>query len=208
MKEDFLGSFIGSGTRAQLMRVFIFNPSEVLSLSGITKRAGVSSQAAAREVRVLERLGVVRRGKSFAIQLSNGTKRMVQGKQREDLWTLNKDFKHLRPLSSFVHETSPVKYDNIVGALRRGGRISAVILSGAFMGDPTRPADIIVAADPLHERKLETAIKQLEPQFGREIRYAAFSTPEFRYRLTIQDRLIRDTLDFPHLVLLDRTRLL
>src|SRR3989344_847814 len=39
-------------------------------------------------------------------------------------------------------------------------------------------------------------------------REAAFSTPEFRCRLTIQDKLIRDTLDFPHLVLWDRARLL
>ena len=208
MKEDFLAQFIGSKDRAQILRVFTFNPSEVLGLSNVAKRAGVSIVAAARELKKLERLGIIKKGKSFAITLANGTKRMVQGKQREDMWTLNKDFKQLRGVSSFIHETSPVKYDNIVSALRGGGRMSAVILSGAFMGDPTRPADLIVAADPLHERKLESAIRKLEPQFGREIRFAAFSTPEFRYRLTIQDRLIRDTLDFPHLVLLDRTRLL
>ncbi|MCE9541043.1 hypothetical protein K8R03_00600 [Candidatus Kaiserbacteria bacterium] len=208
MKEDFLASFIGSKERAQLLRVFVFNPSEVLALSGIVKRSGISAKAASRELKSLEKLGIVKRGKAFAITLANGTKRMVQGKQKEDMWTLNNDFNQLRPVSAFIHETSPVKYNNIVGALRGGGKISAVILSGAFMGDPTRPADLIVAADPLHERKLESAIRKLEPQFGREIRFAAFSTPEFRYRITIQDRLMRDTLDFPHLVLLDRTRLL
>lgn len=207
-KEDFLASFIGSKDRAQLLRVFVFNPSEVVSLPAAAKRAGISRPAAERELRSLERFGIVKKGKSFAITLANGTKRMVQSKEQETLWTLNKEFKHLRGLSGFIHETSPVKFDNIVGALRPGGKISAVILSGAFVGDPTRPADLIVAADPLNERKLESAIRQLEPQFGREIRFAAFSTPEFRYRLTIQDRLIRDTLDFPHLVLLDRTRLL
>ncbi len=190
------------------MRVFVFNPSEVVTLATSAKRAGISGKAAARELKALEKLGLVKRGRSFSVTLANGTKRMVQGKQREDLWMLNADFKHLRGVSGFIHETSPIKFDNIVGALRPGGKISAVILSGSFVGDPTRPADLIVAADPLHERKLESAIRQLEPQFGREIRFAAFSTPEFRYRLTIQDRLIRDTLDFPHLVLLDRTRLL
>ncbi len=208
MKEDFLATFIGNKERAQLMRVFVFNPSEVVSLAAAAKRAGISSKAAMRELKMLEKIGLVKKGRSFAVVLANGTKRVVQSKQREDLWMLNKDFKQLRGVSGFIHETSPVKFDNIVGALRPGGKISAVILSGAFMGDPTRPADLIVAADPLNERKLETAIRQLEPQFGREIRFAAFSTPEFRYRLTIQDRLIRDTLDFPHLVLLDRTRLL
>jgi hypothetical protein len=76
------------------------------------------------------------------------------------------------------------------------------------MGDPSRPADLIIAVDSYNERRLDQAVRELEPRFGREIRYAAFSTPEFRYRLTVQDRLIRDTLDYPHLVLLDRTRLL
>ena len=76
------------------------------------------------------------------------------------------------------------------------------------MGDPSRPADLLVAADALNEGRLETAVRALEREFGREIRYAAFSAPEFRYRMTIQDKLLRDTLDFPHLVLLDKTRLL
>jgi hypothetical protein len=75
------------------------------------------------------------------------------------------------------------------------------------VGDSTRPVDILVAADELSERRLEHAIKSLEPVFGRELRYAAFTAPELRYRLTIQDRLVRDTLDFPHVVLLDRARI-
>ena len=76
------------------------------------------------------------------------------------------------------------------------------------MGDPSRPADLLLAADGYNESRIEQAVRKLEPQIGREIRYAVFSTPEFRYRLTVHDRLIRDTLDFPHLILLDKTRLL
>ena len=124
------------------------------------------------------------------------------------MWVLNAEFPHLRALAQFVHEVSPMRHEKIVTALKRGGRIAAVILSGSFMGDPSRPADLIVAADVFNERRLDKAVRELEPIFGREIRYAAFSTPEFRYRLTVQDRLLRDTLDYPHLVLLDRTRLL
>jgi hypothetical protein len=99
-------------------------------------------------------------------------------------------------------------YDEIVEALKRTGKLSAVVLSGSFMGDESRPADMLVAADTLNEEKLESAVRGLEPVFGREIRYAVFSTPEFRYRLTVQDKLLRDTFDFPHLVLLDRSGML
>ncbi len=101
-----------------------------------------------------------------------------------------------------------MRYENVLDALKRGGKLSAVVLSGSFIGDESRPADIVVAADSVNERKLEGAIRTLENVFGRELRYAAFSTPEFRYRLTVQDRLLRDTLDYPHLVLLDRSQML
>jgi hypothetical protein len=53
---------------------------------------------------------------------------------------------------------------------------------------------------------METAMRTLEAIFGRELRYAAFPTAEFRYRMTVQDKLLRDTFDFPHRILLDRTR--
>ena len=210
-RNDFFGNFIGSKDRAQLLRVFIFNQTEIFTAAAIAKRAGLSPQAVGREIKKLEELGIVKKGRPAAGRIMKMAIVKTASKkkpERVDTWYVNPDFKHLRAVSSFVHEISPVRYDSIIDVLKKTGKISALILSGSFMGDSTRPADLIVAADPLNERRVETAIRALEPTFGREIRYAAFSTPEFRYRLTIQDKLIRDTLDFPHLVLLDRTRLL
>lgn len=206
-KDDFLGEFMSNPARARILRVFMFNPNESFTLPVLAKRAGVSLKAATREAKKLVDWGVVKRGKTVSITIGKA-KRVVKGKQKIDTWAVNMEWKHLRALSSFVHEISPVRYAAIIGALKRTGRVSAVILSGSFMGDDSRPADLLVALDSLNERRVEAAIKTLEPAFGREIRYAAFSTPEFRYRMTVQDKLIRDTLDFPHLVLLDKTRLL
>ncbi len=208
MKDDFLGLFIGNQARSKILRVFIFNQNDTFTIQLAAKRAAVSPAAAEKEVKALEKLGVIKRGKEIRITLANGTKREVKGKGAIKTWTINPTFKHLRAISGFVHEVSPIRFDTIVGALKRSGRVSAVILSGAFMGDDSRPADLLVALDSFNERRLENTIRKLEPTFGREIRYAAFSTPEFRYRLTIQDKLIRDTLDFPHVVLLDKTRML
>ena len=207
MADDFLTKFIGNPARARILRVFIFNQGESFTQSLAAKRAAVSAASAAKEIKILEQWGILKKAK-FSITLSNGTKRTVVGNQKESAWAIDPSFKHLRALSMFIHEVSPVHYESIVAALRRSGRLSVVVISGSFMGDMTRPADLIIAADGLSESRLEQAVRALEPQFGREIRYAAFSTPEFRYRLTIQDRLIRDTLDYPHLVLLDKSRLL
>jgi DNA-binding Lrp family transcriptional regulator len=204
MAEDFLGTFMGSNVRAKVLRVFAFNPG-VFTVSQVAKRAGVSARVAGEEIRELEKCGMLKAAK-FIITV-NGSK-AIAGKQKEQTWTMDQSFKHASAISKFVYEVSPMENKSIIIALRKAGRLSVIILSGVFVGDASRPADIIVAGDSVNEGRLETAIKALEPQLGREIRYSAFSTPEFQYRMTIQDRLLRETLDFPHLVLLDKTRLL
>jgi hypothetical protein len=207
LMEDFLGQLFGSSARAKVLRAFVFDP-RPFTAALTAKRSGVSSRIAQQEIRALEKIGVIKRAK-FSITLGQGSgKKVVAGKQKEAAWALDPEFRHAAALSKFVHEVSPVQHKHIIAGLRRAGRIAAVVLSGAFVGDASRPADLIIAGDGVNENKLEAAVKALEPQLGREIRYAAFTTPEFRYRMTIQDRLLRDTLDFPHLVLLDKTRLL
>lgn len=205
MAGDFLTQLFGNASRARVLRVFTFSPHEPFTASSAAKRAGVPVGIAAKEIADLEKMGIVQK-KKVAITLANGKKQA--GKQKENTWVFDEDFKHARALSVFLHEIAPLQHGTIIDSLKGTGRLAVVILSGSFTGDSSRPADLIVVADPLHEKRLEQAIRAMEPQLGREIRYAAFSTPEFRYRLTIQDRLIRDTIDFPHLVLLDKERLL
>lgn len=207
---------MGKSARARLLRAFIFNPNQHFTLTQIAKRSGISVDNAAKEIAAFESWELIKKSKMIIpqpaeLESDKRKKKKTKKKSRptqENIWTLNDDFSHLRALSSFVREISPMEYDEIVSSLQRSGKVATIILSGAFMGDLTRPADLIIAADVLNERKLESAIHALEPAFGHEIRYAAFTTPEFRYRLSVHDRLIRDTLDYPHLVLLDKIRLL
>ena len=200
MKEDFLAVLIGNPEQARILRTLVFNEGERFTTRQLAKRVAVSPEGTHKELEALKVKKIVRSmtpASSFA-----------KKKKAEQLWFLNENFKHLQALVKFVRDISPMEYDEIVHRLKRSGKLSAVVLSGSFMGDESRPADMLVAADSLNEAKLESAVRGLEPMFGREIRYAVFSTPEFRYRLTIQDKLLRDTFDFPHVVLLDRSRLL
>ena len=41
-------------------------------------------------------------------------------------------------------------------------------------------------------------------RLGRELRYALLSSDDLLYRLTVSDRLIRDVLDYPHRIVLDK----
>lgn len=212
MAEDFLSGFIGNAPRARIIRTFVFAQSEPLTRAQIAKRTGVSPSAVEREIRALEKLDIVKKTRGLPAPKKawkvRPLKKKVKGTQADIVWVLNQNFKYFRALSMFVHEVSPVRYNRILDAVKRAGKTTVVIISGSFMGDPTRPADLLIAGDGLNESRLELAVRSLEPHFGREIRFATFSTPEFKYRLTVQDRLFRETLDYPHLVLLDKQKLL
>ena len=203
MKQaDFLSLFLDSVVRARLVRIFLANQSEALTSEIIIKRAGVARGAITREIKRLENMNLI---KVTHVMVRTDTKKKSK---KEKAWILNGQFQYITTLSNFVSDVSPAQFDLIAATLKKAGKVSTIVLSGSFLNDPSRPVDILMAADELQKKGLEKALRILEQLFGREIRYAAFPVGEFRYRMTIQDKLLRDTLDYPHTVLLDKGGLL
>lgn len=198
---DFLSHFIGDVARARVVRALALNEHEVFTPEHMGKRAGISARAAKTALVRLQKIGIARTSR---IAQTGANKKGKRG--FHDVWFFDAQFPHARAVAMFVREVSPLNYEEVLHALKKTGRLSVVVLSGTFVGDTTRPADIVVAGEGLSERRMESAVRTLESLFGRELRYAAFPTAEFRYRLTVQDKLLRDTFDFPHRVLLDRVR--
>ena len=64
--------------------------------------------------------------------------------------------------------------------------------------------DVVVVGDRIDDRMIGIVVRSLEAELGRELRYAAFTTPDFRYRVGVYDRLLRDVFDYSHRVILDR----
>ncbi len=204
--SDFLSKLLDSNERARVIRTLISHDTQPLAIGEISKRAGVTPRVALRELKALAGMNLLIRSKRMVVQTGSarGKKKISKA---EECWILDKESRQVKALSLFVHEVSPTQFLEVERALKTTGRLSTVILSGVFMGDPSRPADLIIAGDAMNERRLERVVRDLEPKFGREIRYTLLSTPEFRYRLTVQDRLLRDVLDFPHRVLFNRAGL-
>lgn len=203
-KKDFLSNFLGNDARTRIVRLFVFNEFSGFSDEEIHTRTNLTRAKARKEIVALEKFGIIKKVRVKRDQNNAEQAEEIKKKLGKHAWVFNPDSKYVRPLVLFVREASPIRYDQIVDTLRRSGRLTALVLSGSFLGDSSRPADLLVAGDSINDKKLEAAIRALEPLYGRELRYASFSSPEFQYRLTIQDRLLRDTLDFPHLVLLDK----
>ncbi|MBS4052653.1 MAG: helix-turn-helix transcriptional regulator [Methylomonas sp.] len=197
-KADFLTSFLDP-VRAKILRLLILN-AELFSPGDVAKRAGVSAADAHKELNALEAIGVVKK--------LEGEGKNARERKAGTRYSFNEKFRYANALSTFVHEVSPERFNDVERAIRGAGKMSAIVLSGVFIGDHRRPADLLLVADSVNEKRLEKVLRGFEPKYGREIRYTVLSTPEFRYRMTINDKLLRDTLDYPHRILLDKKNLI
>ena len=99
---------------------------------------------------------------------------------------------------------APLRGNDVYSRMRATGVIKLVILAGIFTGEFENRLDLLVVGDRINERRLRTAIKLLEADTGAEIHYASLATPDFQYRLTVSDRLLRDVFDYPHRIVFDK----
>lgn len=183
-----LAKLFGSPARLKLLRLFVFNQDVGFSLVDVASRAKLSLDATRRELMHLVTSGLIRK----------------KGARAAARYQINPRFEHLTAFSTFIRETTDVRPQDIVAMLRRAGMLRLTVLSGFFVSVIETPIDLLVVGDNLDERALAGAIRSLEAELGREIRYATFETPDFRYRLGVYDRLVRDVFDYPHRVLLDK----
>ncbi|NBV76596.1 hypothetical protein EBR66_00270 [bacterium] len=192
MKHDYLLDVFGSPTKIQLLQSLMKAKEDGVPVTSLTRTTHGTQKKIRSELRLLKKKKIV---------VSAGTR-------DREVWMVNKSHAHYASLLQFMNSVSPTQHHDVATVLKKAGKVSLVILSGAFTGDTTRPVDMVLAGDAVNEHKLEKTVTKLEEEWGHEIRYAVFPPEEIRYRLTVQDRLLREVLDFPHQVLLDSKRLL
>lgn len=185
---DPLAKLFGSAARLKLLRLFLFNEEEWFTPSEAAFRAKAGKAAVRKEVLALNNIKLLR-------------KKAAKGGAK---YAANPKFEHYEALQAFLRTASGVTDDAIRNNLRRAGSLRLVALSGLFTGVPESKVDMLIVGDRLDERMLGSVVHGLEAELGRELRYACFSTEDFRYRVGVYDRLVRDVLDYPHRVVLDR----
>ena len=204
---EILGKLFGSNAIIRILRLFLFNPGEIFQTHDIVKRTRVASGVVRIEIGMMERIGLVKK-KSFYVEVEKKKgKRKIVTKKKVRGFMLDKTFVYLKPLQNFFIETAPINQGDLLRKLRRGGKLKLVIISGFFLHELENRVDILIAGDALKRSTLDTVIKNIEAEMGKELKCAVFSTADFRYRFDIRDRLIRDVFDYPHIVLLDSLNL-
>lgn len=203
---DTLGHLFGSAARVKILRLFLFNPAFVFDTEVIAARTKTPRQALSRELVLLEKAHVLRRRKVTEEKAIKKGRRTIRKRKKIIGFLLDQNFEYVLSLQNLLLN-APLRHDEVVKKLCRAGKVKLIILSGVFMNDFDGRADLLIVGDGLRQKILARAVRSLEAELGKELRYVVFSREEFQYRLSVYDKLVRDILDYPHTKILDRLRL-
>jgi hypothetical protein len=201
---DTLGKLFGSKDVVKILRLFILNPEEAFDLEGIVERTKTTPDVVRTEINTLKSIGFVKTRSFFKENERKRGNKVELVKKRASGFVLNSEFQYLEGLQQLLAGTSIMNHRDLLRRLGKTGKLKLVVLAGVFVRDLESRLDLLLVGDRLRRRALENSVRDIEAELGKEIRYAAFATDDFLYRLSVRDRLIRDALDFTHDTVVDR----
>ena len=200
---DTLGKLFGSTARVKIMRLFLLNSEDIFETTAIIKRSKITKALAQKEVALLYRAGFIVKKQFTKVTLSK-KKGAQPSKKKAVGWRLNLKYSILPTLKILLLNSEPLKRTEIASKFKKAGNIKLIITSGVFMQESDSRVDILIVGDNLNKGMIETALRNVEAEVGKELSYAFFNTQEYNYRLGICDKFVRDVLDYPHTIVMDK----
>ena len=201
---EILGKLFGSEARVKIMRLFLFNQDQIYDLDMVSQKSKVNKKTVKKEFLALERSALIKRKVFFKIVERKKRGKKIQKKVKSQGYCLNQAFSYLSALRQLLVSGKNLEGDEIVKRLSKAGKLKLVAVAGVFTQDKDSRLDMLVVGNNINKASLLNIIKSIEAELGKELLYAHFETEDFKYRLEMYDKLIRDVLDYPHKVLLDK----
>ncbi len=192
-----LESFLGSSNKVKLWKVFLLNTSKDFLLKDLLKLTKIKHDTLILELRDLMRLGIVKASK----------------KEKLITYRTNLDFPLINEITEMILSVVPRSVEKILEKLNRLNRLKVVLLSGFFTAQLGKQktlsnimnsnVDLLLVFEKIPDN-VDIIISELEYSIGKELSYSALDQNDFKYRHSIGDKLIRDILDFDHIIAMDK----
>ncbi len=203
---DILAKLFGSPSRVKLMRLFLMNPEDVFDKIEMGKRSKVAGATLTKEIRILEDVGLIKQRVVIKMKQAKSGKNGVLEKQKVNGYGMDSSFPYLVALRSLVTEIALGKED-VSARFRNCGQMKLIIVAGIFIDETDSRVDVLLVGDKMKKPIIEGVLKRLEAELGKELTYGMMETSEFEYRFGIYDKFVRDIIDYPHLVVLNKMNL-
>jgi len=204
---DTLGALFGSTARVKILRLFLSNSLEVFSVAEITQKSKVKPAEARREISFLKKISFIGEKACVKEIIAKRGAKETMVKKRIVGFQLKQDFSLLAPLKNLIFAEMPLSRNEIIKRFRSVGKIKLLILAGVFIDEPDSRVDVLVVGDGVKKRALESALRSLESEIGKELSYSALETSDFLYRVSVYDKFVHDVLDFKHDRVVDKLKI-
>lgn len=205
---DILAKLFGSAARVRVMRLFLMNSEEIYEIAEVAQRSRTTTDVARKEVRLLREIGLVKEREAIKmIPKSRKAGTATELKKKKFVgFGLDPSFPFLASLRGLVTEIAMGKED-IAARFKGCGHFKLIVVAGIFIDEPTSRVDVLIVGDKLKRAAIERELKKLEAEVGKELTYALMESAEFEYRFGVYDKFVRDIVDYPHLVVLNKLNL-
>ena len=191
--DGFLERLFESVPKVRVLRLFMRNPDSPFTFNEIVKRSQIRPKRVRTEIRKLLKLGII------------GSKKVRQPerKRRVEVFSTNPEFYFLPELQELINKGSTASRKKLLRQIKALGSVKLAVISGIFLNNDAR-TDLLLVGDGIKRKKIETLLVQLESELGKPIRYTLMDTDEFKYRLDMYDRFLRDILEYKNEKLINK----
>lgn len=216
MSDQILEKLFDSPVKVRLLKFFLRNHEGEFQAREVIKRLRLKPQVAGSHIRKFIDIGFLserniacppklqRRGADSKFR---GSKKRSAKISKKRLLFANPKFDFFPELKNLVLKSSPASKEKLLENIKNLGRIKFALISGVFINNENSRADLLLVCDNIKENRLKAYLKNLEAEVGREVEYVVFTTEEFNYRKDMFDKFLRDILEGPREILVNKLRL-
>ncbi|MBI4132832.1 MAG: hypothetical protein HY473_01970 [Candidatus Sungbacteria bacterium] len=200
---DTLENIFGSPIRAKVLKLFLMNPDSQWAAADASRQIRIRSAQFLAEAGRLKRLNIL---KSMSVRVVVDAPRRRRGPRvvRTRVFAANKDFPLFPELQNLILKSAPHAKGQLAVRIKRLGNVKLAVLAGVFIDNPASRVDLLIVGDGLSKSRMKSFIQWLEAEMGKELNYVAMSSLEFKYRMDMYDRFVRDVLESAHETVVNR----
>ena len=189
--EHILEKLFESPAKVRVMRIFVRNPEETFTLPVISKKSQIRKRVVRRELGKLLNIGLVK-------------KKTVK---KVRIFFTNTEFRLLPELKDLIIKDAVASKKDLLLKAKRLGNIKLIIISGVFINSEQSRTDMLIIGDGIKRSKLERFLTDIESELGRPLQYTVMDLDEFKYRMNMYDRFLKDIFEYPHEKLINRLKI-
>lgn len=201
---ELLGKLFGGNDRVKIMRFFLHNSDLIVNVNKISEKTKCKPAIVRKELTNLTSVGFVEKKKSKVYTVSTKAKKGTPQTKEVVGFKLNNDFPYNASLRDLLFDFEAMDKKELADRFKHIGRIKKFMVAGLFIGDPKSRVDILIIGEAINKTKAEKVFELLSSETGRDLTFSVMDVEEFEYRFKMYDKFIRDILDMPNEVIIDK----